>query len=72
MVFIGSNLIIKIIKDYKNYKILNLDCNTYASNIKKLKFLKKIKDINIQILIFVILIFKKRILISLNQMQSLI
>ena len=50
--FIGSNLIIKIIKDYKNYKILNLDCNTYASNIKKLKILKKnkiYKNLNINI-----------------------
>ena len=38
--FIGSNLIIKILNEYKKYKILNLDCDTYASNIKSLKILK--------------------------------
>ena len=42
--FIGSNLIIKILEKYKNIKILNLDCNTYASNYKKLGFLKKYKN----------------------------
>ena len=41
--FIGSNLIIKILKNYKNFQVLNIDCNTYASNVKKLKFLKKYK-----------------------------
>ncbi len=42
--FIGSNLIIKILNEYKKYKILNLDCDTYASNIKSLKFLNKYKN----------------------------
>ena len=42
--FIGSNLIIKILNKYKKYKILNLDCDTYASNIKSLKFLNKYKN----------------------------
>ena len=44
--FIGSNLIIKILNKYKKYKILNIDCNTYASNIKNLKFLNKYKNYN--------------------------
>ena len=35
--FIGSNLVIKILQEYKNFKVLNLDCNTYASNFKKEK-----------------------------------
>ena len=42
--FIGANLIIEILKKYKKFKILNLDCNTYASNIKSLNFLKKYKN----------------------------
>ena len=42
--FIGANLIIKIIKENKNYKILNLDCDTYASNIKSLGFLNNYKN----------------------------
>jgi dTDP-glucose 4,6-dehydratase len=42
--FIGSNLIIKILKNHKKFKILNLDCNTYASNINSLNFLKKYKN----------------------------
>ena len=42
--FIGSNLIIKILNRYKKYKILNLDCDTYASNVKNLKFLNKYKN----------------------------
>ena len=42
--FIGSNLVIKILQEYKNFKVLNLDCNTYASNFKKLNFLKKYKN----------------------------
>lgn len=42
--FIGANLIIKILKNYKKFKVLNLDCNTYASNIKSLNFLKKYKN----------------------------
>lgn len=42
--FIGSNLIIRILKKYKNYKILNLDSNTYASNYKSLFFLRKYKN----------------------------
>lgn len=42
--FIGSNLIIKILNKYRKYKILNLDCNTYASNIKNLSFLNQYKN----------------------------
>ena len=42
--FIGSNLIIRILNKYKQYKILNLDCNTYASNINNLGFLNKYKN----------------------------
>lgn len=42
--FIGSNLILKILNKYKKYKILNLDCDTYASNVKSLKFLNKYKN----------------------------
>jgi len=44
--FIGSNLIIKILEKHKKYKILNLDCNTYASNVKSLNFLNKYKNYN--------------------------
>ena len=44
--FIGSNLIIRILNKYKKYKILNLDCNTYASNISDLGFLNKHKNYN--------------------------
>ena len=42
--FIGANLIIKLLKEYKDYKILNLDCDTYASNIKSLRFLNNYKN----------------------------
>ena len=42
--FIGANLIIKILEEHKDYKILNLDCDTYASNIKSLRFLNNYKN----------------------------
>ena len=32
--FIGANLIIKILEEHKDYKILNLDCDTYAQILK--------------------------------------
>ena len=35
--FIGSHLVKKLIKDYPNYRILNLDSLTYASNLKNLE-----------------------------------
>ena len=35
--FIGSHLVRKLIKDYPNYKIVNLDSLTYASNFKNLE-----------------------------------
>ena len=34
--FIGSHLVKKLIKDYPNYRIVNLDSLTYASNLKNL------------------------------------
>ena len=38
--FIGSHLVRKLIKDYPNYKIVNLDSLTYASNFKNLESYK--------------------------------
>ena len=35
--FIGSHLVKKLIKDYPNYRIVNLDSLTYASNLKNLE-----------------------------------
>ena len=35
--FIGSHLVKKLINDYPNYKIVNLDSLTYASNLKNLE-----------------------------------
>ncbi len=44
--FIGANLIIKLLKYHRSVKILNIDCNTYASNFKYLKFLNQYKNYN--------------------------
>ncbi len=35
--FIGSHLVKKLVKDYPNYKFVNLDSLTYASNLKNLE-----------------------------------
>lgn len=42
--FIGSHLVRKLIKDYPNYKIVNLDSLTYASNFKNLENYKSITN----------------------------
>jgi dTDP-glucose 4,6-dehydratase len=34
--FIGSHLVIQLVKNYSNYRIINLDSLTYASNLKNL------------------------------------
>jgi dTDP-glucose 4,6-dehydratase len=34
--FIGSHLVIQLVKKYSNYRIINLDSLTYASNLKNL------------------------------------
>ena len=44
--FIGSNLIINFLNRYPNFKILNIDFQTYASNHRKLKFFTKYKNYN--------------------------
>ena len=43
--FIGSNLINLLLK--KNYKVLNIDKVTYASNFYNIKEFKKIKITNL-------------------------
>ena len=39
--FIGSNLLFYLIKKYPNYKIVNVDNLTYASNYDFIKLLEK-------------------------------
>ena len=39
--FIGSNLLFYLIKKYPNYKIVNVDSLTYASNYDFIKLLEK-------------------------------
>ena len=34
--FIGSHLVIQLVKNYSNYRIINIDSLTYASNLKNL------------------------------------
>ena len=34
--FIGSHLVIKLVQKYSNYRIINVDSLTYASNLKNL------------------------------------
>jgi dTDP-glucose 4,6-dehydratase len=38
--FIGSNLVLHLAKKYPNYKLINLDLMTYASDESYLKTLK--------------------------------
>lgn len=42
--FIGTSLLLELLKRYPNHKILNIDNLTYASNHKRLKFLLKYKN----------------------------
>ena len=35
--FIGSHLVKRLLKNYPNYRIFNLDSLTYASNLNNLK-----------------------------------
>lgn len=42
--FIGSNLVRHMVNKYSNYKIINLDCLTYAGNLESLKDLEGAKN----------------------------
>ncbi len=42
--FIGSNFIIHVLKNYPEYKIINLDLNTYAADIENLKEIENNPD----------------------------
>ncbi|MCM8831500.1 MAG: dTDP-glucose 4,6-dehydratase [Candidatus Omnitrophica bacterium] len=42
--FIGSNFIRYILQLYQNYKVINLDCLTYAGNLENLKDVEKNKN----------------------------
>ena len=39
--FIGSHLVIQLVKEYSDYRIINIDSLTYASNIKNLVDIEK-------------------------------
>ncbi|MCM8820260.1 MAG: dTDP-glucose 4,6-dehydratase, partial [Candidatus Omnitrophica bacterium] len=40
----GSNFIRYILQLYQNYKVINLDCLTYAGNLENLKDVEKNKN----------------------------
>ena len=42
--FIGSHLVIQLVKKYPNYKIINIDSLTYASNLKNLEEVQNFKN----------------------------
>ena len=40
--FIGSNFILKVLKEHKNFEIINLDAKLYGSNEKSLESIKNL------------------------------
>ena len=42
--FIGSHLLIQLVKKYPNYKIINIDSLTYASNLKNLEEIQNFQN----------------------------
>ena len=42
--FIGSHLVVQLVKKYPNYKIINIDSLTYASNLKNLEEVQNFKN----------------------------
>ena len=42
--FIGSHLVIQLVKKYPNYKIINMDSLTYASNLKNLEEIQNFQN----------------------------
>ena len=40
--FIGSNFILKVLKEHENFEIINLDAKLYGSNEKSLESIKNL------------------------------